>query len=578
MTHAEPTTRRSQLRRTLRTALTTGAVLAVLTGGTALGAPAPTFPHIVTVQPDTDSVVLTDYLTTAPVTVQVLRGGVLIATSQSVTPVSVGPNTLVEVNAVGAAVTGVCWQDTTPDIVYGDVIRVTQNGVIEDSTVLHLTVSQPVDVDGTTVAFHGTAQNAGGTRLGPGLMPDMRLTNPAFGGSAGANGPSIRVPGALGTIGYDLANANGTAWTATFTDLDPGQRTAALSSATNATVAWTSAAGSEVTEATLGALGGPQAPCIAPILTEQITSITPPAFLFDSTSLAVGGVADTDVVTVSLTISDTNAFTADVVTPPLAIGMFGGGKAWSTTFPGPSIFPLTDGTLTITPTFTTAGLMQRTGPVRTITKDMVVPDLMPPVASIVSGPRPFARSTVATFDLASNEPGTFQCRLDTAAFATCSDPTQLIGLTQGSHTFSARAIDGAGNVSAEVTRTWQVDIKRPGLTGRVTAGQRGTLARRGIVIAVAACDERCTVTFDAKIVVPGAIPGRARVLSRPLTLNAAAKGLPRTRVGRMQLEAIQRSLRAGRTVLVFFNITAVDRVGNRTIIHTSVRLTRSDLG
>ena len=92
VTHAEPTTRRSQLRRTLRTALTTGAVLAVLTGGTALGAPPPTFPHIVTAQPDTDSVVLTDYLTTAPVTVQVLRGGVLIATSQSVTPVSAGPN------------------------------------------------------------------------------------------------------------------------------------------------------------------------------------------------------------------------------------------------------------------------------------------------------------------------------------------------------------------------------------------------------------------------------------------------------------------------------------------------------
>ena len=576
MTHAKPTTRRSHLRRTLRTALTTGAVLAVLTGGTALGAPAPTFPHIVTVQPDTDSVVLSDYLTTAPVTVQVLRGGVLIATSQSVTPVSVGPNTLVEVNAVGAAVTGVCWQDTTPDIVYGDVIRVTQNGVIEDSTVLHLTVSQPVNVNVNTVAFHGTAQNTDGTRLGPGLMPDMRLTNPAFGGSMGANGQSIRVPGALGTIEYDLATD--TTWTARFTPLDSGQHTAALSFATNATVAWTSAAGSEVTEATLGALDGPQAPCIAPILTEQITSITPPAFLFNSTSLTVGGVADTDVVTVSLTISDTNPFTADVVTPPLAIGMFGGGKAWSTTFPGPSIFPLTDGTLTITPTFTTAGLMQRTGPVRTITKDMVVPDLMPPVASIVSGPRPFARSTVATFDLASNEPGTFQCRLDTAAFAPCSDPTRLIGLTQGSHTFSARAIDGAGNVSAEVTRTWQVDIKRPGLTGRVTAGQRGTLARRGIVIAVAACDERCTVTFDAKIVVPGAIPGRARVLSRPLTLDAAAKGLPRTRVGRMQLEAIQRSLRAGRTVLVFFNITAVDRVGNRTIIHTSVRLTRSDLG
>ena len=77
---------------------------------------------------------------------------------------------------------------------------------------------------------------------------------------------------------------------------------------------------------------------------------------------------------------------------------------------------------------------------------------------------------------------------------------------------------------------------------------------------------------------PGAIPGRARVLSRPLTLNAAAKGLPRARVGRIQLEAIQRSLRSGRTVLVFFNITAVDRAGSRTVIHTNARLTKADLG
>lgn len=559
---------RARLSRVLQTVVLT-VVAVTVTACTAMAAPPPAPPHVVTAQTETDSVVLTDYATTAPVTVQLLRGGVLIATSQPITPANDAGGTLVEINVAAPALTGACWLDTTPNIAPGDVVRIIQNGVTEDATVQNVTSSGPTaGSDPATVVVTGSGRTPGGQPLAPTGLQEQ-LSNTAF----ALGRPFRRTPddGAMAATPPGSGN-----WTATFAGLTPDDYNAALSAVAGAS--WTSVLGTEATEYEFGAFGGTQGICTSPPLTEGITNVTPRAILFNTNSLAISGVAENDVTTVSVLISDTNPLTPDVNAGPVATQSFVGGKVWTIPIVISQILPLTDGSLTITPIFAPGLNPQRTGAMATITKDMVVPDLMPPVASIVSGPRPFARSTVATFDLASNEPGTFQCRLDTAAFATCSDPTRLIGLTQGSHTFSARAIDGAGNVSAEVTHTWQVDIKRPGLTGRVTAGQRGTLARRGIVLAATTCDERCTVTFDAKIVMPGAIPGRARVLSRPVTLNAAAKGLPRARVGRIQREAIQRSLRAGRTVLVFFNITAVDRVGNRTIIHTNARLTKADLG
>ena len=106
----------------------------------------------------------------------------------------------------------------------------------------------------------------------------------------------------------------------------------------------------------------------------------------------------------------------------------------------------------------TAGNVDPTPASRGWTVDTVAPD-----TSIVSGPGGSVNSTTATFDLSSPETGvTFQCSLDGAAFTACSDPATFTGLSQGSHTFSARAIDAAGNVDpTPVTRTWSIDTTPP---------------------------------------------------------------------------------------------------------------------
>lgn len=62
----------------------------------------------------------------------------------------------------------------------------------------------------------------------------------------------------------------------------------------------------------------------------------------------------------------------------------------------------------------------------------------------------------------------FQCALDGGSFTACASPRGLSGLADGSHTFSVRAVNGAGDTGPQTDRTWTVDTTAPlapGLTG-----------------------------------------------------------------------------------------------------------------
>jgi hypothetical protein len=99
---------------------------------------------------------------------------------------------------------------------------------------------------------------------------------------------------------------------------------------------------------------------------------------------------------------------------------------------------------------------QRYGPGGTTTTTTPPADTTAPTTTITAG-MGATTSTSASFAFTSNEAGTFQCKLDAAASAPCASPKAYSGLTVGSHAFTVRAIDPAGNTDASpATQSWTI--------------------------------------------------------------------------------------------------------------------------
>ena len=90
------------------------------------------------------------------------------------------------------------------------------------------------------------------------------------------------------------------------------------------------------------------------------------------------------------------------------------------------------------------------------------PDTTPPNTSIGSGPANPTQATDASLAFSADEPSTFQCSLDGAAFASCSSPKAYSALAVGAHVFKARAIDTAGNMDASPAEfDWTINAPPP---------------------------------------------------------------------------------------------------------------------
>ena len=105
----------------------------------------------------------------------------------------------------------------------------------------------------------------------------------------------------------------------------------------------------------------------------------------------------------------------------------------------------------------TGNIATATGPSTTFTVDNTVP-----VTTIGDKPAVITNATTANFNFTANEAATFQCQIDSGVFSTCVSPQTYTGLTEGSHFFSVKATDTAGNTELlPPSHTWTIDITKP---------------------------------------------------------------------------------------------------------------------
>ena len=100
-------------------------------------------------------------------------------------------------------------------------------------------------------------------------------------------------------------------------------------------------------------------------------------------------------------------------------------------------------------------------------------DTTPPDTTITAGPSGPTNDSTPTFSFTATEAGsTFQCRVDAAAFASCSSPFTTGALSDGAHTFEVRATDASDNTdTSPASRSFTVDTTPPDTT--ITAGPSG---------------------------------------------------------------------------------------------------------
>jgi hypothetical protein len=91
-------------------------------------------------------------------------------------------------------------------------------------------------------------------------------------------------------------------------------------------------------------------------------------------------------------------------------------------------------------------------------------DSIPPETTLVTADlKQITSSSTITFQFFSNEDNSsFECKLDSLSWGTCSSPKVYTDLSEGNHQFQVRAIDLAGNTDqTPASFFWRIDLSKP---------------------------------------------------------------------------------------------------------------------
>lgn len=404
-------------------------------------------PFTVTIFPQRDFVSVEWDGTGKALSFDLTRNGVAIGHAQSDQvnpPLRTDPTGLLEVNHPG----GLCWSGSTPDVLPGDRLVVTETGAPADgvaATTLNVT-AEPAEEVGDDIVVHGTALNADGSPMSLDSV-EQRIINANF-RDVGLPRRDIRATTAPdpgdGLLAADPLVVGG--WTATYDSLTQDQRAAALAGETRG-MAWqgVNAAGDRlgVTIYEAGLTGGPGMPECPAAANYSVAASTPSAVNLANVAgglTLTGSAKDASAVTISLDDQDpaTPAVTASATPSPAS-----GAQSYSVSFTGAEVAGLSDGTLTATSSFTIpAGTISGTS--KTIAKDTVAPAA--PTGDVPAGQ--YDSTQHVTLSLPAGEDASSVIRYTTngADPGINSSSVQPVAISS-SRTLRSVVIDRVGNVS-----------------------------------------------------------------------------------------------------------------------------------
>jgi hypothetical protein len=105
-----------------------------------------------------------------------------------------------------------------------------------------------------------------------------------------------------------------------------------------------------------------------------------------------------------------------------------------------------------------------------------VPVLLPPTVHIFDPPGPTQSSSIS-IQFETGLGNTVECRLDAGSWSACTSPFAASGLSQGTHTFQARATNDDDRTGPAASATWAVDQTGP-VPGTLALGDGLTTTNR----------------------------------------------------------------------------------------------------
>lgn len=111
-------------------------------------------------------------------------------------------------------------------------------------------------------------------------------------------------------------------------------------------------------------------------------------------------------------------------------------------------------------TFYLRAMDSNSQPSNPVTAMWTVDTVVPATPVITANVTAQTSMTSASMQFSASDSGSgiasYQCSLDSAAFATCTSPRSLTGLSVAAHNFRVKAFDNAGNESAIATYNWTI--------------------------------------------------------------------------------------------------------------------------